>query len=40
MLNTGLITHNYYKRRTLKGTITNRLMVFERKILRKIFGPT
>jgi len=25
---------------TLKETITNRLMVVERKILRKIFGPT
>jgi len=25
---------------TLKETITNRLMVFERKALRKIFGPT
>jgi len=24
----------------LKETITNRLMVFERKIFRKIFGPT
>jgi len=24
----------------LKETIINRLMVFERKILRKIFGPT
>jgi len=24
----------------IKGTITNRLMVFEREILRKIFGPT
>jgi hypothetical protein len=24
----------------LKETITNRLMVFERKVLRKIFGPT
>jgi len=24
---------------TLKETITNRLMVFERRILRKIFGP-
>jgi hypothetical protein len=24
----------------LKETITNRLMVFERKLLRKIFGPT
>jgi hypothetical protein len=25
---------------TLKETITNRLMIFERKVLRKIFGPT
>jgi hypothetical protein len=25
---------------TLKETIINRLMVFERKVLRKIFGPT
>jgi hypothetical protein len=25
---------------TLKETITSRLMVFERKVLRKIFGPT
>ena len=25
---------------TLKKTITNRLLVFERKVLRKIFGPT
>ena len=25
---------------TLKETITNRLMAFERKVLRKIFGPT
>jgi len=25
---------------TLKETTTNRLMVFERKVLRKIFGPT
>jgi hypothetical protein len=25
---------------TLKETMTHRLMVFERKILRKIFGPT
>jgi len=25
---------------TLKETITNRLMVFERKVLWKIFGPT
>ena len=25
---------------TLKETITTRLMVFERKVLRKIFGPT
>jgi len=25
---------------TLKETITNRLMVFERKVLRNIFGPT
>jgi hypothetical protein len=24
----------------LKETITNRLMVFERKILKKIYGPT
>jgi len=24
----------------LKGTIKNKLMVFERKMLRKIFGPT
>jgi hypothetical protein len=24
---------------TLKETITNRLMVYERKVLRKIFGP-
>jgi len=24
---------------TLKETITNKLMVFERKVLRKIFGP-
>jgi hypothetical protein len=25
---------------TLKETVVNRLMVFERKVLRKIFGPT
>jgi hypothetical protein len=25
---------------TLKETITSRLMVFERKVLKKIFGPT
>jgi len=25
---------------TLKETTTNRLMVFERNVLRKIFGPT
>jgi hypothetical protein len=25
---------------TLKAIITNRLMVYERKVLRKIFGPT
>jgi hypothetical protein len=24
----------------LKGTIKNKLMVFERRVLRKIFGPT
>jgi len=24
----------------LKGTVKNKLMVFERKVLRKIFGPT
>jgi len=24
----------------LKGTVNNKLMVFERKLLRKIFGPT
>jgi len=24
----------------LKGTIENKLMVFERRVLRKIFGPT
>ena len=24
----------------LEGTVTNRLMIFERKMLRKIFGPT
>jgi hypothetical protein len=24
----------------LKGTVQNKLMVFERKVLRKIFGPT
>ena len=24
----------------MKGTIENKLMVFERRVLRKIFGPT
>jgi hypothetical protein len=24
----------------LKGTVKNKLMVFERQVLRKIFGPT
>ena len=24
----------------LKGTVKNKLMIFERKVLRKIFGPT
>jgi hypothetical protein len=24
----------------LEGTVTNKLMVFERKVLRKNFGPT
>ena len=24
----------------LEGTVTNRLLIFERKMLRKIFGPT
>jgi len=34
-----IITHAY-ETWVLKETIKNKLMVFERKVLKKIFGPT